>query len=193
MNKTILFVPGFEEGRSDRDYDALIERLEKLGYAVEFVSINWQKTTQKDWLATLMDCYKKYDPAQTILAGFSFGAVTALLAAAERAPSELWLFSLSPLFAEWADEWTDDKYQHLLAECRQTSLSDVVTNVQCPIKLFAGELELKKWYYSKEAFDQLSHLSHCQSFVVPSTGHAVEEFRYVEMIVKNVEPEREMI
>lgn len=140
-----------------------------------------------------MKVYEKYDPEDVILAGFSFGAVTALLTAAERAPSELWLFSLSPLFTEWADEWTDDKYQHLLAECRQTSLSDVVTNVQCPIKLFAGELELKKWYSSKEAFDQLSHLSHCQGFVVPNTGHAVEEFRYVEMIVKNVEPEREMI
>lgn len=193
MAKVVLFVPGFPENRSDRDYDSLLNELQELGYKTEFIDIDWQDTTQGDWARQIMKVYEKYDPEDVILAGFSFGAVTALLTAAERAPSELWLFSLSPLFAEWADEWTDDKYQHLLAECRQTSLSDVVTNVQCPIKLFAGELELKKWYSSKEAFDQLSHLSHCQGFVVPNTGHAVEEFRYVEMIVKNVEPEREMI
>jgi hypothetical protein len=26
MNKTILFVPGFQEGRADRDYDTLMNR-----------------------------------------------------------------------------------------------------------------------------------------------------------------------
>jgi len=83
MNKTILFVPGFQEGRADRDYDTLMNRWRAMGYAVEFVPIQWHRTMQKQWLQTLHERYRQHDPAETILAGFSFGACIAFLAACE--------------------------------------------------------------------------------------------------------------
>ena len=83
MNKTILFVPGFQEGRVDRDYDTPMNRWRAMGYAVDFVPIQWHRTMQKQWLQTLHERYRQYDPAETILAGFSFGACIVFLAACE--------------------------------------------------------------------------------------------------------------
>ena len=67
---------------------------------VLFVPIQWKRTTIIDWEAELNTARKQYRPEDTILAGFSFGSMTALAATSHRNPSELWLFSLSPYFSD---------------------------------------------------------------------------------------------
>ena len=52
MNKTILFVPGFQEGRADRDYDTLMNRGRAVGDAVAFVPLQWPGTMPKHRLQT---------------------------------------------------------------------------------------------------------------------------------------------
>lgn len=183
---TVLFVPGFDEHQQSRPYDVLLNELAAVGYDVRFVILDWQDTTQDDWVQQVQAVYENLDPAQTILAGFSFGAVTALLVAARRPPRELWLFSLSSLFAEWSETWSDrEASQGRLAECRQMRLGDIVQRVTCPVRIFAGELELKKWPDMKGAFDCVSRLAKCRSFVVPGVGHAVETEAYVSTITAN--------
>lgn len=98
--KTVLFVPGYQEDLTSRDYNATIKAIEKRGYKVEFVPIQWTRTTITNWVKELDKAYSNHDQSQTILAGFSYGAMTAFVSATKRNPSELWLFSLSPYFAE---------------------------------------------------------------------------------------------
>src|ERR1035437_7799397 len=98
--KTVLFVPGYQEDMKSRDYASTIRAIESQGYEVKFVPINWKRTTIDQWVEELDAEYGKCDPKQTIIAGFSFGAMTAFVTATKRNPFELWLFSLSPYFVE---------------------------------------------------------------------------------------------
>src|ERR1700745_701040 len=98
--KTVLFVPGYQEDIKSRDYTSTVRTIEKQGYKVKFVPINWVRTTIDNWVDELEAVYSKHDPADTILAGFSFGAITAFVAAVKQNPFELWLFSLSGYFDE---------------------------------------------------------------------------------------------
>lgn len=98
--KTVLFVPGFREDISSRDYKSTIAAIESKGYKVEFVPINWLRTTIHDWTKELNEVYSNYDVAETILAGFSYGSMTAFMATTRRNPYELWLFSFSPYFSD---------------------------------------------------------------------------------------------
>ncbi len=95
--KTVLFVPDFREDLKTRDYNSLLNMFGRKGYTVKFVPIKWQRTTLTEWVAELEHEYAQLDPANTILAGFSYGAMTALVTASHKLPAELWLFSLSPL------------------------------------------------------------------------------------------------
>jgi predicted alpha/beta hydrolase family esterase len=101
--KTVLLLPGNTETLETRDYPGLIKAIEKAGYKVKFIPIKWKYADINDWVAQLHKEYVKHDPKNTILAGFSFGAMTVFVEAARRLPAELWLFSLSPYFAEDLD------------------------------------------------------------------------------------------
>ena len=98
--KTVLFVLGFPDDINALNYRAMMRAIEMKGYKVKFVPIRWKRTAVDDWVRELEQVYAKCDPADTVLAGFSFGAVTALVAAAHRVPAQLWLFSLSAVFAD---------------------------------------------------------------------------------------------
>ena len=192
MNKTILFVPGFQEGCADRDYDTLMNRWRAMGYAVEFVPIQWHRTMQKQWLQTLHERYRQYDPAETILAGFSFGACIAFLATCERAPSELWLFSLSPSFAECAEYWSKRDWRVIgkrrLEYAKQVSLVAAAQRIACPVQIFVGSEEFIKWPEMKLVFDTaVQHIPTVHGTVVEGAGHAVDDPRYVAAVCDAIE------
>ena len=93
--KTVLFVPGYPEDLDSREYAGTMRAIEKRGYIVVYVPIEWKRRTIDNWVQELENVYTKHDPRNTIFAGFSFGAMTAFTAAAKVNPSELWFFSLS--------------------------------------------------------------------------------------------------
>lgn len=98
--KTVLLLPGFRESIDYRDYKSVIKAIETKGYKVRFIPINWNKTLLRDWTRELEAVYSTLDAKTTILAGFSYGSMTAFMAATKRNPSELWLFSFSPYFSD---------------------------------------------------------------------------------------------
>ena len=98
--KTVLFVPGFQEDLTTRDYASVLTAITERGYDVKFVPIKWARTTITEWVEELDIEYAKYDPVNTVLAGFSYGSMTAFMSAVKRNPAELWLFSFSPYFSD---------------------------------------------------------------------------------------------
>lgn len=189
--KTVLFVPGYHEGIHSRDYTTTIQTIEAKGYTVTFVPIEWKRTTITGWVDQLETEYSKHDPAQTILAGFSFGAMTAFVAASRRNPFELWLFSLSPYFSEdltrkdMKQTWLTNLGKSRVAVFDRLVFRDLARTIKSKTLVFAGEQEIVKFPGLGYRCEQASKLiADCQYTVIPGVGHDVANPKYVNAISK---------
>jgi len=138
-----------------------------------------------------MKVHEKYDPEEVILAGFSFGAMAALMAAAQRSSHQLWLFSLSPLSSEYQDYWSPEDWKVIGERRREisqkTSLKELLNSVKYPIVAFMGSEEPQKFPEMKLVFDQVvSANSRNSGYVAAGAGHAVDHPNYINEVVKRV-------
>ncbi|MFZ3010168.1 MAG: alpha/beta hydrolase [Candidatus Microsaccharimonas sp.] len=189
--KTVLFVPGYQEDLQSRDYDATISAIMKKDYKVEFVSINWLRTTIEDWVSELDKVYETYDPKNTILAGFSYGAMTAFISATKKNPFELWLFSLSPYFAEdlksknMKQTWLNGIGHRRRTAFGKLNFAQLSKKVKCKTLLFAGQLEIDKWPVIGERVNKANKLMpRATLMIVQKAGHDVTNEDYIEEIAK---------
>ena len=187
--KTVLFVPGYQEDLKSRDYASTISAIEERGYKVVFVSINWKRTTIDQWVDEFDAVYSKYDPKQTIIAGFSFGAMTAFVAATKRNPFELWLFSLSPYFLEdinspdMKKSWLNIIGHRRVSAFSKINFNKLAAKIECRTLLFIGEIEMNKWSGMKKR-NTVAHkqLKNNQLTIVQGVGHDVTNDKYIEAI-----------
>lgn len=191
--KTVLFVPGFKEHITSRDYTSTIDAIKKSGYIVEFVDINWDKTTIDNWLATLEERYLQYNPSDVILAGFSFGAMTAYVAAARRVPSELWLCSLSPYFHEdiqsehMKKSWLSYIGHRRVAAFDKLIFRSLAAKIRCKTLIFAGAIEMNKWPdMKKRTLEAEELLANITLYIVEHVGHDVADASYTATIQRAI-------
>ena len=185
--KTVLFIPGFQESLDSRDYTAVLKAIEVKGYGVKFVSISWSRTTIADWVKEFGKTYKDYDTSQTVLAGFSYGAMTAFVAAAECLPAELWLFSLSPYFAEDIPKlktwWLSEIGKRRTEEFRKLSIQQLASTISCPTHIFYGEKE--GWPIVKDRAVETHGLIPLSTLTeVLGAGHDVADSNYIAAITE---------
>jgi len=187
--RTVLFVPGFQEDLKSRDYKATINAIKKKGYKVEFISINWLRTTIEGWVTELDKAYEQYDPKNTILAGFSYGAMTAFMSATKRNPFELWLFSLSPYFAEdfksknMKQTWLKGIGHRRVTAFAKLNFTELSKKVKCKTLLFAGQLEIDKWPIMGERANKADKLMQKSTLtIVQNAGHDVTNKDYIQEI-----------
>lgn len=192
--KTVLLVPGFKEGFRSRDYKSTVNTIEKAGYKVKFTPIKWGRTTINDWLAELELEYSKYDPKETILAGFSFGAMTAFAAASKQNPHELWLFSLSPYFNEdihskdMKKSWLNHIGHRRVSEFDQLNFQDLAKKVKCKTLIFAGNEELNKWPGMKQrSLDAEKLIKNNTLITIDGVGHDVSHELYMGAIKQAIQ------
>lgn len=187
--KTVLLVPGFKENLKSRDYQSTMNTIEKAGYKVKFVPIQWDRTIINDWLAELELEYSKYDSKETILAGFSFGAMTAFTAASKQNPYELWLFSLSPYFKEdihsknMRKSWLTHIGHRRVSAFEKLNFQDLAKRINCKTLIFAGNEELNKWpgmkhraLYAKKTIQNTTFIT------IDGVGHDISDNLYIEAI-----------
>lgn len=190
--KTVLFVPGFQEGITSRDYAKTITAIKTAGYKVKFVSINWLRTTIEQWVEELDEAYRQYDPKDTILAGFSFGAMTALMSSAKRHPSALWLFSLSPYFSEdLADETFKKSWLEYIGHRRVASFKKLpfywfAKDIPLNTIFFYGELELKLWPDINYRHKITKKMPGAKEIIIPHAKHDVTSDVYVKAIKETI-------
>jgi pimeloyl-ACP methyl ester carboxylesterase len=187
--KTVLFVPGYPEDINSRDYASVMKAIEKQGYKVKFVPIKWKRTTIHDWIQELEKVYSKYDPSETILAGFSYGAMTTFMVATKKNPSQLWLFSLSPYFAEdlksknMKPTWLKQIGHRRVTAFNELNFKKLALLIQCKTLLFVGELEVKKWPVIGERVVAAHRLLGNNEFItVKNVGHDVSDKVYIDKI-----------
>ncbi len=147
--KTVLFVPGFQESFTSRNYRSTVDAIKAKGYEVVFVDINWKRTILSDWVEQLDEVYSEHNPAETILAGFSYGSMTAFVSASKRNPSELWLFSLSPYFSDDIPEvkqaWLNYIGKRRTEYFRQLDFNELASKILCKTLIVYGALEARRY------------------------------------------------
>jgi pimeloyl-ACP methyl ester carboxylesterase len=189
--KTVLLVPGFQEGLTTHNYRATISAIESKGYKVVFVPISWKRATLDDWVAQLNAVYQKHDPQNTILAGFSYGSMVALTAGSQRLPAELWLFSLSPYFAEdiplLKREWLRNIGKRRQESFAKLSFDKLAAAITCKTLLFIGETEAKKYPLINRRAEQAHKLLPSSQLIrIPNCDHDVTSKPYVQAIKQTV-------
>lgn len=186
--KTVLFVPGFQEDIGSRDYKAVLRAIARQRFIVEFVPIVWSRTTVEDWVAELNEVYGKHDPAFTILAGFSYGALTALACAANLNPAELWVFSLSPYFSEDLPDlqpsWLRAIGKNRVKAFAKLNFFKLAANIHCPTYIFAGEYEVQQIQVRARTAEQA--ITRSQFITVPNVGHDVAAPQYIRTIIETI-------
>ena len=195
--KTVLFVPGFQENIDSREYRKTFATIERAGYHVQCVDINWKYTTIDQWSAELLEVYREYDPKETILAGFSFGATTALVVAAERNPHAVWLFSLSPYFSEdLTGGGVPASWLKIIGSRRQRAFCNIhfsalVQSINSKILFFYGTQELATWPNMHYRARMVRKLPHAKEIIIQDGQHDVASAVYVAAIEKAISRSRE--
>jgi pimeloyl-ACP methyl ester carboxylesterase len=189
--KTVLLVPGNKQGMDTHPYHELIGAIEKAGYKVKFIPIKWRYTTVNDWVAQLEAEYNKLNPKTTILAGFSFGSMVVFIEAAKRPPAELWLFSLSPYFAEdlplLKNKWKDGIGKKRIKYFTGLSFNELVINISSKTLIFAGDEEMERYpELSYRYEDANSKIPGSKFIVAEGAGHDVTHPNYINAILKNI-------
>ena len=185
--KTVLFVPGFRESIDDRDYRGVMAAVEQKGYIVKFVPIEWTRTTITDWVRMLDEEYTKHDPASTVLAGFSYGSLTAFVSATKRNPSELWLFSFSPYFADdmqhMKKSWLKEIGKHRTESFSKLEFDKLAERIKCKTLIIVGEKEIKKYpLIGNRSVVANRSIKNSRMAIVSGSDHDVTDKRYIETI-----------
>lgn len=192
--KTVLFTPGFHSEEVYENYKGkpALELIKSLGYNLEFVPIKWQRTTVDDWTKRLREVYAKHKPANTILAGFSLGAITSLVVAAERQPNELWLFSLSPFFAEDLKFQKRAYMERVIGKRREAAFSrlhfdKLASRITCPTLIMAGTEEMKRYPGIKRRSEATrGAIKGSRYVVIDGAEHAIASPPYLKAIKQNI-------
>ena len=183
-------IPGAFEDLKARDYQAVLDVYKKLGYQPEFVQIDWKYKTIDDWVEEVKSKISKQDLQDSLLSGFSWGAMTAIALAAEyQNPKKLLLFSLSPYFAEdlpyVKEAWLKWAGKHRIATLKKLYMNELAAKIDCPTIIFIGGKEVSKYSDMKrrtrEAHKRIkaSHL-----VVIDGVKHDVSDPKYVKAIGK---------
>lgn len=88
MNKKIYIIPGWQETCKRKVYKNLTNAFQQKGYEVVCISVNWKKVLSKQVFQAEKD---------SVVFGFSMGAILARLVAQKYAPSLTILGSMTPL------------------------------------------------------------------------------------------------
>jgi predicted alpha/beta hydrolase family esterase len=180
-------IPGWGEDLNDRDYSSVLATYKKCGYAPQFVPINWKHRTIDDWTEEVKLKITKQDLQSSLLSGFSWGAMTALVLAAEyQNPKRLLLFSLSPYFAEdlpslkkW---WLDAAGKRRVANFKKLPMASLAAKINCPTIIFAGLKEGKQ--IEKRAREANLKIKKSKLIMLDGVKHDVADPRYIEAIRK---------
>jgi pimeloyl-ACP methyl ester carboxylesterase len=100
MQKKIYIIPGFGENKKDKPYLELIKFFESKNFEVIFYEPKWSRNTIEKWLNDFEEVLKNDTADNSMVFGFSFGALIAVLSTKTHKFSKLILCSLSPYFSD---------------------------------------------------------------------------------------------
>lgn len=178
-------VPGWGEDIKDRNYQAVLDVYEEAGYEPEFVDIDWNYKLIDDWVEEVKGKISKRELENSLLSGFSFGAMISLILAAEYAsPQKLFLFSLSPYFAEdiptLKKSWLAGVGKRKAERFSDLPFMPLAEKVNCPTYIFVGTKEGKE--IENRAMAANIIIKNSRLTIIDTVGHDVTNSRYLNEI-----------
>jgi pimeloyl-ACP methyl ester carboxylesterase len=131
--------------------------------------------------------YSQHDPSNTILAGFSYGSLTAFMSATKRSPAELWLFSFSPYFAEdmqhMKKSWLKEIGKRRVETFKKLKFGELAKKITCKTIIVVGEKEIKKYpLIGSRSTIASENIKNNQMMIVDGSDHDVTDKRYIATI-----------
>lgn len=149
MPKRFFIIPGFTHKPTDLAYRRLASFLRSKGFQVVVVKIDWKHRVMSDYVEQFKTLYSKYEPGENQILGFSFGAVIALISAAELKPRRLFLCSLSPCFKEDLKFVSNNDAKIIgkrrINDFKNYSAIEYAKHVKVPTTVFCGGSEAKRY------------------------------------------------
>ncbi len=180
-------IPGWGEDLKSRNYGAVLKVYKEHGYEPQFITVDWKYKTIDDWVEEVKRKISKQDFQNSLLSGFSFGAMTSLVLAAEyQNPKRLLLFSLSPYFGEdipslkkW---WLDAIGKKRVENFKRLPMAPLAPKIKCPTIIFAGTREGKELQH--RADEAYKRTKNSKLILMSGAKHDVGDPKYVEAIRK---------
>lgn len=181
-------IPGAFEGLNDHGYKDVLDVYKAASLEPRFIKIEWKYKTIDDWIAQVKDQIPKRELQNSLLSGFSWGAMIALTIAAEYTnPKTLFLFSLSPYFAEdlptvkkpWM-KWAGKKR---VATFKNLQMNKLAAEIKCPTTIFIGSQEISKYSDMKLRTNEAhKRIKGSELVVIDGVKHDIADPRYVGAI-----------
>ena len=181
-------IPGAFEDLKSRDYQAVLDVYKKLGYEPRFIKIDWKYKTIDDWVEQVQAKLSKENVQDSLLSGFSWGAMIALVLAAKYySPKKLLLFSLSPYFAEdlpyVKKPWLKWAGKHRVAAFKELKMNELATKIRCPTTIFIGDKEVSKYSDMKRRTHEAhKRINGSKLVIIKGVKHDVGDPLYVKAI-----------
>ncbi len=189
-----FLIPGAFEDLKSRNYKAVLKVYKEAGYEPKFVTIDWKYKTIDDWVAQVKAEISEDDLKNSLLSGFSWGSMIALAVVANYTnPKKLFLFSLSPYFAEdlphTKKAWLRWSGKKRLAAFKQLYMNQLAAKIDCPTTIFIGDEEVSKYIDMKRrAQEAHRRIKNSRLIIVPKARHDPTGPNYLVAIRQSLAP-----
>jgi pimeloyl-ACP methyl ester carboxylesterase len=192
MTKRAFIIPGFTELPTRKGISEITKMLEKAGYSVIKVSIDWNYHVMSDYVGQFTKQYLEKKGDQNLVLGFSFGAMIAVISALELQPNRLILCSLSPFFAEDMKTipigWKRTIGKHRTKDFSRLSLKKICKKIEAKTSILVGEKEVKQYpQMLKTAIRANNLLSNSKMLKIPNGKHNIGQLDYLQAINEVIE------
>lgn len=150
--QTIYIIPGFKHSGTEEAYRQLSVKLKHLGLNPVLQNVLWRRSTMSEWVSDFSSSYNKNKNSEnSIILGFSFGALIALTAypLLKIKPKHLILCSLVPWFKEDLNALTKTDIKMIgkarYQDFQKFSFSSICSKVDTNVNLLYGSIEAKRY------------------------------------------------
>ncbi|MBP6881689.1 MAG: hypothetical protein KBC35_03625 [Candidatus Pacebacteria bacterium] len=186
-DKIFFLIPGFKEQASDEQYQWLIKHIQKAGWKVVKVPVEWNRTTLSKNARVFEVFFNTHKGRENRVLGFSYGAVITLLTANKLQPDKIYLCSLSPDFREDVDSmpvWLK-KYigKKRLLDVETRSGIVIAKQLSIPSVVFYGEEEGCEYPSLKKRCEEISlYAKNSRLVAVENAPHKIDHPQYIKAL-----------
>lgn len=195
---TAFLINGFNLERTTAQSEKIIvlqNKLEAMGYRVVLTNISWRGKAVLQFAKEFKAFYTAHKTDRNIIIGNSFGAIVALLTAADLRPDKLYLCSLSAFFSEDKAQRSDGDDIERFGEERMrefwslsfAAITRKYAHLAIDITITYGEKEKTMHpLLVRRCKTAAEGLPHARLIELPQASHSMGDPVYIEQLIKYI-------
>lgn len=186
--KIAYVIPGFNESAKQEKYRKITNHLKKKGIMPIEVKIKWKYRTMSDYINQFLKIYQNFDNKNSLIIGFSFGAMVAFIASQKIRPKKLILCSLSPYFNEDLKKlrkgWKKYVGKRRVKDLNNYSCNVLSKKIDCETILLVGDKEDK--FIQKRVIKVGNKIKRGKVYFIKNAGHDIANKNYLKELLKHI-------